>query len=201
MNIPRTVIVLAAAALAACQTPATKITADSLDVSTDLYAVNPSDIAVLPVEDATPDQAASAVVDQIRSEISQALVHRLYAPLSSKKVDEALAEAGADKSTVSVTDAGWLKSIAGKCGEDATLSVRITEWDRSSLMSNGRVRFTADVSMMSEKSPNPLWSGLFKGEVKAGGSGPAPMDRAARENSAASELAEALIKRLPRRRA
>ena len=66
-------------------------------------------------------------------------------------------------------------------------------------MANARVRFAADVRLVSPKAEAPLWGGDISGEVKAGGTGPAPRGLEQRARSAAGEFAVELIRRLPRR--
>lgn len=182
--------------LAACQAPEPKVFS-SLQAETDLYSLSPVDVAVLPVEDATPEQGAGHVLEGLRYEIAKALVSRKYTPLDNGKVDEALQEAGA--SGLSVVDAAWLRTLGGRFGEDATLAVRITRWDQSALMAYATVEFAIDVSMMAPGHADPLWSGELNGRVKSGGTGPAPLKRPERERAAASEVAAELIRLLPMR--
>ncbi len=200
MLAPRLAVPALALALAACETAPPRVFS-SLEASTELFAVNPADVAVLPIEDATPDGTAADVRTVMREEIAKALVLRQYTPLAPAKVDEVLSGQTPAPPAVSVVDAAWLRSVQGKFGEDATLGVRVTRWDRSSLMSSGHVRFAAEVTMVSTRAKSPLWSGVLEGEVKAGGSGPAPRDRAGRARSAAVEFAAELVRSLPRRRA
>ncbi len=183
---------------AACQTPAGGVFS-SLETSSELLSTNPADIAVLPVEDATADGSARVVTDALREEIARALVQRYYAPLAPAMVDDVLAGELAAPAAVSVLDASWLESVGGRFGEDAVLAVRITRWDASSLMATGVVRFAAELTMKAPAQPEALWSGGVHGEVKAGGSGPAPRDRTGRLRAAATEVAGELIRRLPRR--
>ena len=77
--------------------------------------------------------------------------------------------------------------------------MRLTHWDASSLMASGRVRFAADVRLVAPDAEAPLWSGSLRGEVKAGGEGPAPRDRANRARAAADGFAKELILLLPLR--
>jgi hypothetical protein len=173
----------------------------SLEVSPGLYAVNPVDIAVLPIEDATPYSAAAEVLEPFRTEVQKALIQRGYTPLATEKVDDVLRAEAGSTARPSVVDATWLGSIGGKFGEDAALGIRVTTWDASSLMANGRVRFAADVALVSNKRPEPLWSGSIRGEVKAGGDGPAPGGRRNRVDSVAAEMAEHIVlQQLPPRR-
>lgn len=184
---------------AACQMPPPQVFS-SLESSTELFAANPADIAVLPVEDATRDGEAVDVVDTIREEVARALVQRYYVPIAPAKVDDILAGEARALDTVSVLDASWLKGVGGRFGEDAALALRVTEWDRSSLMATGRVRFAADVLLAAPGVSEPLWSGTLRGEVKAGGQGPAPRDRMGRARAAAKQFAIDLIRLLPKRR-
>ncbi|MEM7201293.1 MAG: hypothetical protein AAF628_13560 [Planctomycetota bacterium] len=194
-----TISLLLVACLAACETQRPSVYS-SLESSTELFALHPADIAILPVEDATPDGNAKEVLDSVRAAIAEALVQRMYTPLSPAKIDEVLADAEVRSPTTSVLDAAWLGSIEGRFGEDGTLAVRITQWDTSSLMATGRVRFAADISLVSPTADAPLWSGVLKGAVKAGGLGPAPRDRTGRARSAAAEFAGELVRLLPKRR-
>ena len=68
MNMPKNALLLVV--LAACQAPTAKVY-QSLEASTDLFAINPSDIAVLPVEDATRDRGVERVCPLIREEIAR----------------------------------------------------------------------------------------------------------------------------------
>ena len=157
------------------------------------------DIAVLPIEDASPYSAASEVRDSLRDALTVAMIERGYTPLATPKIDQVLRQEGAIEPEISVVDASWLKSLGGKFGEDATLGVRITAWDASSLMSTGWVRFGADVAMVSPEQEAPLWSGNIKGEIKAGGDGPAPTGRHRRLLSVSKELAGHMMRLLPKR--
>ena len=186
-------------AFVGCQTPPAELR-DSLLASTDLHRVSPIDIAVLPVEDATADRSANHVLDSIRAEIARSLVSKMYTPLAFGPIDRVMQTEPGATPTVSVVDAEWQRRIGGRFGEDASLAVRVTLWDQSSLMSSGRVRMSADVSLVGKDNPNPLWFGALQGEVKAGGNGPAPRDRASREQAAGAEFARELVRRLPRRR-
>lgn len=198
MQLLRIVIPGLALALTACQAKPPQLY-PSLEASTELLAANPSDIAVLPVEDATEERTAKAMLGLIRTEIALALVQRMYSPLAPAAVDEVLAAQPTAAPTTSVVDAAWLHSVGGKFGEDATLALRITQWDATSLMATGRVRFAVDVSLMAPGGTSPLWGGELRGEVKAGGEGPAPRDRAGRSRAAAVQFAAELIRLMPRR--
>lgn len=182
----------------ACQNTPPRIYGE-IETSPDMFAVNPADIAVLPIEDATPRGVARDACGPIRHQIAEALVGRLYSPLSTSRIDEILGDQESARNAT-VVDASWLASIGGHFGEDATLAVRLTDWDASSLMSTGWVHFEADVSLVSPQRPQRLWGGSFSGSIKAGGEGPGPLGRQNREASVAHEFARHLVSFLPRRR-
>jgi len=176
-------------------TPATIY--EEIETSKALFDVNPADIAVLPIEDATTHGSAAEACGPIRDQIVRALVKRLYTPLSTRKVDEILA--AQEEVRTSVVDANWLSSVGGHFGEDATLAVRLTAWDPSKLMSSGWVSFGADVALVTPQNAEPLWGGSFSGAIKAGGESPAPFGRQGRQVAVAREFARHLAGFLPRR--
>lgn len=193
----RHTFVVALVALCACvQRPPADVQS-SVIAAPDLYTVNPADIAVMPVEDATPDRRVTPHLDLIRQEVAKSLVGRLYSPLTARAVDAQLAT---DPLRGTVTDATLLGKVAGRFGEDAVLGLRITQWDESKIMATNRIQFSADVTMVDAKGKRTLWSGNFTGDVKAGGSGPAPLDRDEKVRSAAIGFAQELISRLPSRK-
>lgn len=199
MSLPRTVCVAALVVLtASCYSTPPKIY-QSLEASPALYAVRPVDIAILPVEDASAYGAAHEVLEALRAALAVAIIRQGYTPLATPKIDQVLRQAGSIEPEISVVDAAWLKSLGGKFGEDATLGVRITSWDVSSLMSTGWVRFGLDVAMVSPANETPLWFGNIKGEVKAGGDGAAPTGRHRRLLSVSKELANEMMRFLPKR--
>lgn len=192
--------VLASTLLVACMADPPRVQ-PSLHASPRLATTGPADIAVLPIEDATPDRKAEPVLVTIREAINEELVERRYSPLAAGRVDSAL---GTGTNSVprrgAVVDAAYLGSLAGKAKEDALLGIRITRWDTSSLMANARVRFGVDVTMIESRSKEILWSGTVDGDVKAGGDGAAPLDPAERGRDASRRFARELIQLLPRRR-
>jgi hypothetical protein len=192
------VLPVALAVLGGCQSEPARIQ-PALHASPRLLAASPADIAVLPVEDATPDRRAEPVLVTMREANNQELVERRYSPLAAGRVDAALGTGGSNRRG-GVIDAAWLGSLAGKAQEDALLGIRVTRWDTSSLMANARVRFAADVTMIDSKTKETLWSGNVDGDVKAGGDGAAPLDPAERARDAARRFGHELIQLLPRRR-
>ena len=193
----RAPLLLIATALAGCQMPAPRVESN-LQAAPEILAANPSDIAILPIEDATPDQTARPRLGVVRGALAKALIQRRYAPLQPSAVDAAIQ--ARDAAAGSILDPAWIESVAGKAAEDALLLVRINRWDESSLMSTARVRFDADVKLVFAKDRSILWSGNIRGEAKAGGAdGPAPFDRQGRARGAAEQFASELIRRLPAR--
>ena len=170
----------------------------NLQAAPEILAANPSDIAVLPIEDATAGQTARPRLVVMRRAIAKSLIQRRYSPLQASAVDQAIRARPA--SAGSMMDPGWIEAMAGKAAEDAMLIVRLNKWDESSLMSTARVRFDADVKLVYAKDRSVLWSGNIHGEAKAGGAeGPAPFDRQGRAKGAAEQFANELIRRLPAR--
>jgi len=183
--------------LTACQSRPPVELSPSLVASPDLSSRSPVNVAVLPVEDATPGQVLEPYLGQLRDDIAFALGRRLYSPLAISMVDAKISpqQVGAG----STVDAAFVKGFAGECEEDAILGVRMTRWDERSIMDDGRVSFAAEVLMLATDGAR-LWSGRVDGSVKAGGDGPAPLARQARSRSAISVFAQALIEQLPKRR-
>jgi hypothetical protein len=184
---------------AACDTKPPADVQSSLSTSPDFHVANPTDIAVLPVEDSTPDRRAAPHLDTIRSELVLALVRQRYSPLAVRAVDGQFAAEAASIKKAGVTAPASLQRVAGKFGEDAVLGVRVDSWDESSLSVDNELRFSSDVALLDSKSKKMLWSGHLNGRVKAGGFGPAPLDPEEKARSAAREFAAALIERMPRR--
>jgi hypothetical protein len=184
--------------LSACAVPTSSVRS-ALIQSPDLHRLRPSDIAVLPIEDRTPDKKVSRLLPFMRDEVNRSLPQRRYAPVSVQAVDAAFG-ASLPAAGSSVVEEGILKKLAGKADEDAVLAIQISRWDDSSLMASGIVRFSAEVTLLGSKEGRALWSGDLQGQVKAGGSHPAPLDPDARARAAAAEFVAQLIQRLPRRR-
>jgi hypothetical protein len=186
--------------LAACETTNPVQVAPSFTTSPALAAVNPADIAVLAVEDGTPDGRAGKLLTLMRQVLMRALTERMYSPLSPAQVDAALSGDARQPSESSVTPA-YLKRVAGRATEDATLAVRIDDWDESTLLTDKVVRFRVHAVLVAANTADPLWSGTMQGEVKAGGLGAAPRDKDGMARSCAelamSELLNHLRPRTP----
>ena len=185
--------------LAACQTMPPATLHSSLRVWPELDELKPADIAILPVEDATPSKVVTPHLDAMRAHLAAALIERHYSPLSQNLIDLRLRETGAQIGS-SPVDAAHQRSVAGRFGEDALLGVTLLNWDESALMNNATVTFTARVSMLHSATEKVLWSGTIDGIVRSGGDGVAPQRRADRASSAVQVFADALIGELPQRR-
>ena len=171
----------------------------SLQASDGLQAANPSNVAVVPVEDATRGGNAREVLETFRQEVYAALVQRRYTPLSSRVVDPVVREHGAAVANASMTRPEVLARVAGRLNEDAVLAVRITAWDESRVMASARVRFAVEATMISASTKAVLWGGTLDGEVKAGREGAAPRYRDERVIDVTKQIARALISQLPER--
>jgi hypothetical protein len=171
----------------------------SLQATDGLRAANPSNIAVVPVEDGTRGGNARDVLETFRQEMYAALVQRRYVPLSSRVVDPVVREQAAAVANASLTRPEVLARVAGHLNEDAVLAVRITAWDESRVMANARVRFGVEATMISSSTKAVLWSGGLDGEVKAGREGAAPRYRDERVLDCTKQIARAMISQLPER--
>lgn len=163
-----------------------------------LLETNANDIAVLKVEDATEGSLAGSVVEHMRAELEKALIDRYYTPLRSIHVDAHIRDAVAPGG--SIIEAAFLKAVAKKADEDAILAVRIKRWDESTLLSDNRVSFDAQIVLFGSEAGKVLWSLDIWGQVVAGGGKAPPQDPARRAAAAAAEFASQVIRRLPERR-
>ena len=195
----RIALIAACAVLAGCETRPPVLTTPSFQTSPALATRNPADIAVLPIEDGTPDKKVAPLLEYMRRELTRALVGRQYSPLSVDIVDAALSGISRQAGETILTP-GYLKRVAGKAQEDGTMAVRIDRWDESTLMSDKRVKFQIQAALTA-KDGELLWNGTLAGEVKAGGAGTAPLDREGMAKSCAllamNELALHLDRRKP----
>ena len=171
---------------------------DELRQSPDFSAINPTDIAVLPVEDVTDGGKVAPLLELMRETLMEELITRDYTPLSAITVDAHMrVTPGPDGS---ILEAAFLSTLASKAEEDAILALQISKWDDTTLLVDNRVRFEAQVTLLGSKDRQVLWSGRFAGDVEAGGMGAAPRDPARRAESTAREFIKALIGRLPKRK-
>ncbi len=162
-------------ALAACQTPVPLTTTPTFNTSPSLSVRNPSDVAVLQVEDGTSAGDATRHLEYMRQVLMQNLPNRRYAPIATRIVDAALKNEKPGRGETVLTPA-FLKRVAGKSTEDATLAVRVERWDEGRLLSEKRVVFEFQAALVGSDG-EMLWNGSLVGDVKAGGMGAAPRDR------------------------
>lgn len=185
--------------LAACQTTPPVDVQPEFTTQVALAQINPRDVAVLPVEDASPGQAAGPLLEQMREDMEANLVQRRYSPLNTPFVDAAAD--GRAEGSGSILAADYLSRVAeGFDGDTAVLALRLNRWDESGLLSRARVGFTAEAVLVAGSSGTVLWSGQLSGSIKAGGEGPAPLDPVERSRSVATLFIQQLILNLPMRR-
>ena len=185
--------------LGACSTPPAVDVQSDFTTDVQLGQLNPRDVGVLPLEDASLGGTATQLLDFMRHQIDLNLVQRHYSPLSHTLVDATLSRASGP---VSVMEMGYLAQVAQSfedADESAVLAVRLNRWDESALLSAARVDFQAEAVLVSGSGGATLWSGQISGSVKAGGDGPAPLDPGLRAEDAARLFVELLIKNLPSR--
>ncbi len=110
-----------------------------------LHTSNPSDIAVLPVEDQTG--ARGVPVQAFRNAFYEGLVRRRYSPLALDYVDRGVVEAS---------------YRPGMFDEEAAFVCYLTEWDDSAWSTRYRLTISADVYLL-DASPSvggrELWGG------------------------------------------
>lgn len=183
--------------LGACSTPPAVDVQPDFTTDVQLGRLNPRDVGVLPLEDASPGATATHLLDHMRAQIDSNLVLRRYSPLSHTLVDATLSSASGP---VSVMEMDYLAQVARSFDEEsAVLAVRLNRWDESDLLSTARVAFQAEAVLVGGAGGATLWSGQISGSVKAGGDGPAPLDPGLRAENAASLFIELLIRNLPSR--
>jgi hypothetical protein len=192
---PRALAVLALAA--ACATPEPVVVDATFVANPALDARCPSQVAVLPVEDGTPDSAAAPYLVFLRQEVMRQLPERLYSPLTPQTVDAALRNAPRPGQGESILVPATLQKLAGHAAEDAVFALRVDRWDEGRLHVDRRVRFQFQ-AVLAGADGTPLWSGTIQGEVKAGGAGAAPRDRASMARSCAELAVREMMQRLPR---
>jgi hypothetical protein len=183
---------------AACQTPA-PVVVNSSFAATPAYATrSPADVAVLPVEDGTPNGSAARLLTMMRQEVMRQLPDRLFSPVSSEVVDVGLRNAAAPSTGQSILVPATLQKLAGHSAEDAVFAVRVDKWDEGRLLVDRRVWFQFQAALVGADGVQ-LWSGSIQGEVKAGGLGPAPRDRDAMARSCVELAVREMLLQLPRR--
>lgn len=188
--------------LAGCKTTDPVLVQPSFTTAPALLVRRPADIAVLPVEDATPGAAATRHLTFLRQEVMRQLVDRRYTPLTAGVVDAAMKGnadvAAARTSGGSILEPATLKKLAGHSSEDAMFVLRLDQWDESNLLSNKRIHFRCQATLVANDGQQ-LWFGTLAGEIKAGGAGAAPRDRDSMARNCGEMLVRELMLQLPMR--
>ncbi len=196
----RRLLALAATALlaAGCQTPAPVVVSSSF-AATPAYAMrSPADIAVLPVEDGTPNGSAARLLTLLRQEVMRQIVDRLFTPIRPEVVDASLRSAPIPPAGESILVPATLQKMAGHAAENAVFALRVDKWDEGRLQVDRKVWFQFQAAMVGADGVQ-LWSGSIQGEVKAGGLGPAPRDRDGMARSCVELAVREMMLQLPRR--
>lgn len=193
----RTLALPLVALLAACQAPVPMRTTPSFQTSPSLLTRNPGDIAVLPLEDGTPDGTAAPRLEYMRQVLWRQLVPRRYSPMSLRAVDAALREVQPAAGETLLAPA-FLQRAAGRAAEEALLAVRVDRWDEGRLLAEKKVDFQFQAVLVASDG-ELLWSGTLSGEAKAGGLGPAPRDGDSMAESCADQALTELLNHLQKR--
>ncbi len=187
----------AAALVAACATP-DPVVVNATFLEAPAFATrSPSQVAVLPVEDGTPDGAVQRLLVFLRQQVMRELPDRLYSPLTATTVDAALRNVPRPAAGESIMVPATLQQLAGHAAEDAVFALRVDRWDESKLQTDKRVWFQFQAALVGSDGVQ-LWSGSIQGEVKAGGAGAAPRDREGMARSCAEIAVREMMQRLPR---
>ncbi len=191
----RSLIICLAGVLAACQTHTPIKATPSFVTSPALQARKPNDIAVLVPEDVTPGGKATRLLDQARRTLMEQLITRRYAPMKSQFVDASLSRTAQQQSMLQPE---FLRAMASRSTGDAVLALRIDVWDETRMLADKFVTFGFQ-SVLVASDGEVLWSGTLSGQVKAGGSGPAPLDREAMARSCMQVALTEMLQHLPTR--
>jgi hypothetical protein len=184
----------------ACQTVEPVTVNPSFTTATALLMRRPAEVAVLPVEDATPGGKAARHLVFLRQELMRQIVDRKYTPLTASTVDAAMrgnADVAAARATGgSILEPAVFQKLAGHSSEDAMLLLRLDHWDESSLMVTKRVNFRCQAALVGGDGQQ-LWFGTLSGDIKAGGGGASPRDRDSMARSCGELMIREVLLRLP----
>ncbi|MBI5364397.1 MAG: hypothetical protein HZA53_14550 [Planctomycetes bacterium] len=136
-------VVCAALVVAACNSiPTRKGNTVESAPNAKIEVVNPTDIAVLPVENGTTSKKVP--VKELRAALEAGLVLRRYSPLATEFVD------------AKTVDAAFKP---GSAREDAVLRVTIEGWDDASWTSHGAIVLKLSARILDSRDGSLLWSG------------------------------------------
>jgi hypothetical protein len=183
---------------AACQTTEPVLVEASFAQTPAFATHSPADVAVLPVEDGTPDGTVQRHLVFLRQEVMRQLPDRRFSPLSPTTVDAGLRTAASAPAGESILAPSVLKQLVGHSAEDAVFALRVERWDESLLLVDRRLRFQFQAAFVA-RDGQPLWSGTLRGEVKAGGLGAAPRDRDGMARNCGELAIREMLQRLPQR--
>ncbi|MBL9077805.1 MAG: hypothetical protein JNL08_09885 [Planctomycetes bacterium] len=190
-------VTLFAFAAAACQTTNPVLVETTFAPTAAFSTHSPGDVAVLPVEDGTPDGTVRRHLVFLRQEIMRQLPDRRFSPITATTVDAGL-RAAAAPSGESILSPAVLKGLVGHAAEDAVFALRVDKWDETMLAVDKRVRFQFQAVFVASDG-QPLWSGTIQGEVKAGGVGAAPRDLDGMARNCGELAIREMLQRLPHR--
>ena len=164
---------LCLATLGACVAPQKADPHDSTGYlpGSGLDAVQPADIAVMPVELRLEEEAAVPVED-LRLALYEGLVDRLYSPLAFDWVDD-----GGDS--------------------EAALEVTVLGWDTASLVYDGTIIARAEASMV--RGDEVLWAVELTRRLNDDVGGAQRSNASASISSSVAELAREILALLPER--
>lgn len=141
----RIAVLFVAAALVATacnQIPTRKGVSVETAANAKIETVNPIDIAVLPIENATGSKKVPS--KELREAVEAGLVQRRYTPLATEYVD------------AQVTDAAF---HPGSLREDATLRVTVESWDDALWATHTAVTLRLSAQIVDSRSGGLLWAG------------------------------------------
>ncbi|MBI1849889.1 MAG: hypothetical protein HYR85_06045 [Planctomycetes bacterium] len=118
-------------------------------VAQDFAQLRIRDVAVLPVR--VGEGESESVGRDVRDEVKQSLVAKLYSPLSFDTVDRKLGPVAERRSFD-------LAKYKGSFDEDAILTAELTQWDGQWLRSHNQILLGATFSLYHSKSGKVVWS-------------------------------------------
>lgn len=182
--------------LSGCQT-VNPVQVNASFVATPEFATScPTVLGVLPIEDGTPNGAATRHLTFFRQELNRRLIDRGYSSTTENWVDAS--HVAAAPLGESILTPQRLVSLAKASRDDGVLAIRIEKWDESRLLSDRRVTCQIGAAMVASDGTQ-LWSGTLEGSIKAGGQGASPLGRDASALSCAEIVVAELLQRLPDR--